>query len=802
MGDLLDPPAESENGAWEKTREAVANFRKLLLCSKCSNILTEPVCLGICEHLLCRSCAGPHAGDGCSVCHSPAWVKDIQINRQLSNITELFCNLESLLYPSEVQAPSADSSTPSNETSVLKQKKNFKIWFSPKSRKVRCRVEKPVEVNLQTGKTGPSEPTSKLQDTKLLSVFNFNSSSQDSGSSSSPRNGGHHGRKTKRKKRSVGYAGKQASNISRPPTRYQTKQKLKTMRLEAVNQQWGFGKDGALEGEVQEKEEKNCDDSEGKISKRVSFQCPDSLLKPQEIQEASPQGAPSSKKILKDGTVKEIELSSEEQKSPAQNMQSVCEQQPNPVIETEPAVNTKRPARPSPAKSPKRARPKEQGGSPQTTPKRPRLSPLRRGRSAPGRLAPLPTPSLSPESSRLSNVCERARQEEAQGSPNCSPSSGRRAPSERHSQSSPAYMKRNHKGETPLHLAAIKGDVEATKELLAQGADPNLKDNAGWTPLHEACNLGHLGVVEVLLQQGALLNTPGYENDSPLHDAVRNGHVAVARLLLKHGASPSVLNILGLRPVDYAVTQEMKEVLRAGTEATHSTTTPLTSPASLSKSPGIIRRDVPVTLIGSKLTQLQQNQLIKATRILGGRRVETFSSAVTHVVVPDGPVPATLTALQGILSGCWVVSFRWLADCLQQGRWLEESEFAAGEGPRRARVNGDNLLPRLFDGCFFYLLGSFQKPPKEELLQLVKAGGGQLLSRQPKPDSDVTQTLNSAAYHAQPSSDQAFCTQYILYDPEGSYRPSRVRLGKVWSAPSSWLLDCIKAFSLLPVPEV
>ena len=111
-------------------------------------------------------------------------------------------------------------------------------------------------------------------------------------------------------------------------------------------------------------------------------------------------------------------------------------------------------------------------------------------------------------------------------------------------------------------------------------------------------------------------------------------------------------------------------------------------------------------------------------------------------------------------------------------------------------------LPRLFDGCFFYLLGSFQKPPKEELLQLVKAGGGHLLSRQPKPDSDVTQTLNSAAYHAQPGSDQAFCTQYILYDPEGSYRPSRIRLCKVWSAPSSWLLGFIKAFSLLPVPAV
>lgn len=111
------------------------------------------------------------------------------------------------------------------------------------------------------------------------------------------------------------------------------------------------------------------------------------------------------------------------------------------------------------------------------------------------------------------------------------------------------------------------------------------------------------------------------------------------------------------------------------------------------------------------------------------------------------------------------------------------------------------LLP-LFDGCFFYLMGSFRKPPRDELLQLVREAGGQILTRQPKPDSDVTQTLSAAAYHASPGSDQALCTQYIIYDPQGSYRPPRVRLGKVWSAPSTWVVNCISAFQLLPVPEL
>ncbi|KAF4521355.1 hypothetical protein B566_EDAN006944 [Ephemera danica] len=38
---------------------------------------------------------------------------------------------------------------------------------------------------------------------------------------------------------------------------------------------------------------------------------------------------------------------------------------------------------------------------------------------------------------------------------------------------------RNERGETPLHLAAIRGDVALTRRLLSRGADPNCVDFAG-----------------------------------------------------------------------------------------------------------------------------------------------------------------------------------------------------------------------------------------------------------------------------------------------------------------------------------
>lgn len=108
-------------------------------------------------------------------------------------------------------------------------------------------------------------------------------------------------------------------------------------------------------------------------------------------------------------------------------------------------------------------------------------------------------------------------------------------------------------------------------------------------------------------------------------------------------------------------------------------------------------------------------------------------------------------------------------------------------------------LPKLFDGCYFYLGGAFKHHPKDNLIKLVTAAGGQILNRKPKPDSDVTQTINTVAYHAKPDSDQRFCTQYIIYEDLSNHHPERVRQGKVWMAPSSWFIDCVMSFKLLPL---
>lgn len=69
---------------------------------------------------------------------------------------------------------------------------------------------------------------------------------------------------------------------------------------------------------------------------------------------------------------------------------------------------------------------------------------------------------------------------------------------------------RGNFGNTPLHVAAVQGDVDAIELLLSAGADPNALGELGNTPLHDAVISEKLDVIAVLLRAGA---DPGKRND-------------------------------------------------------------------------------------------------------------------------------------------------------------------------------------------------------------------------------------------------------------------------------------------------
>ncbi|CAG2162955.1 unnamed protein product [Oppiella nova] len=104
-------------------------------------------------------------------------------------------------------------------------------------------------------------------------------------------------------------------------------------------------------------------------------------------------------------------------------------------------------------------------------------------------------------------------------------------------------VRRNPKGETALHVAAIKGDLTRVRQIIADNKyDIDITDFAGWSPIHEACNRGFVSIVEELLKAGSNVNARGYNNDTPLIDAAVNGHHLLVQLLLKYGADYTLTN--------------------------------------------------------------------------------------------------------------------------------------------------------------------------------------------------------------------------------------------------------------------
>ena len=106
-------------------------------------------------------------------------------------------------------------------------------------------------------------------------------------------------------------------------------------------------------------------------------------------------------------------------------------------------------------------------------------------------------------------------------------------------------------GESPLHIAAYKGNLEIVKILVEKSADINARDEYFLsTPLLDACMKGHHDVVKYLLDKGAIVNVQDKILESPLHKAILYQNTNIVNLLLEYGANKALTNIDGLTPAE------------------------------------------------------------------------------------------------------------------------------------------------------------------------------------------------------------------------------------------------------------
>lgn len=109
----------------------------------------------------------------------------------------------------------------------------------------------------------------------------------------------------------------------------------------------------------------------------------------------------------------------------------------------------------------------------------------------------------------------------------------------------------NYKGYTPLHVAAISGQIDIVKMLIEYGADVNLLTTSEqYTALHLAVQNKLSEIVDILLDSKKCdINKPDCCGNSVLHYACSVGDVYIISNLLKHGADLGLINKKFISPL-------------------------------------------------------------------------------------------------------------------------------------------------------------------------------------------------------------------------------------------------------------
>ena len=111
----------------------------------------------------------------------------------------------------------------------------------------------------------------------------------------------------------------------------------------------------------------------------------------------------------------------------------------------------------------------------------------------------------------------------------------------------------------PIHGAAYRGDVEALRQLLAEGVSPNAIDHRSLTPLLRLCSStfngatgDHAACFKLLREAGASLDAVDRDRWTPLHHAAIRANVEIMTLLVEAGVNVNAADSDGCTALHFA----------------------------------------------------------------------------------------------------------------------------------------------------------------------------------------------------------------------------------------------------------
>lgn len=112
---------------------------------------------------------------------------------------------------------------------------------------------------------------------------------------------------------------------------------------------------------------------------------------------------------------------------------------------------------------------------------------------------------------------------------------------------------RGYKGDTALHIATRKRELDWVGYLMTKGADPNIGDAQGDTALIIAARIGFDDAAEVLVAKGAKPDVTNRRGETALIVAVQQRRPRIVELLMRAGADPDKTDhAAGYSARDYA----------------------------------------------------------------------------------------------------------------------------------------------------------------------------------------------------------------------------------------------------------
>ena len=126
---------------------------------------------------------------------------------------------------------------------------------------------------------------------------------------------------------------------------------------------------------------------------------------------------------------------------------------------------------------------------------------------------------------------------------------------------------KTNNGQTALHFAASKSNLDTARKLLAHKASARVKDKRGQLPLHRAAAVGNVPIVKLMLENRSPVNATDMDSSTALHHAIAEGHGDTASVLLKAGADTDKKDSTGAFAIDLAPDPKIRNyILKAAEE--------------------------------------------------------------------------------------------------------------------------------------------------------------------------------------------------------------------------------------------